>query len=95
MASFAILETPSHLGLRAAGVEGLPEALLAAGLADRLGARRAGRLVPPPFDPKVDNETGMLNPGGLRDTHAGSPTPSGHCSTAASSRSCSAVTAAS
>ena len=67
MASFAILETPSHLGLRAAGVEGLPEALLAAGLADRLGARRAGRLVPPAFDPQVDNETGMLNPGGLRD----------------------------
>ena len=64
MATFAILETPSHLGLRAAGVEGLPDALLAAGLADQLGARRAGRLVPPTFDPQVDTETGMLNPAG-------------------------------
>jgi arginase len=67
VATFAILETPSHLGLRAAGVEGLPDALLAAGLAERLGARRAGRLAPPTFDPQVDTETGMLNPGGLRD----------------------------
>ena len=67
MPTFAILETPSHLGLRAAGVEGLPDALLAAGLAVQLGARRAGRLAAPPFDPQVDTETGMLNPGGLRD----------------------------
>lgn len=31
--SYAIIEAPSHLGLRASGVEALPEALLAAGLA--------------------------------------------------------------
>ena len=36
MSARVIVEAPSHLGLRAAGVEGLPEALLAAGLAERL-----------------------------------------------------------
>jgi arginase len=63
----AIVEAPSHLGLRAAGVEALPEALLAAGLAERLGARRATRLAIPGFDPTIDAATGLLNPHGLRD----------------------------
>jgi arginase len=67
VATLAIVEAPSHLGLRAAGVERLPDALLANGLAERLGARRAGRLTPPAPDPAIDRETGMLNPGGLRD----------------------------
>jgi arginase len=53
--------------LRAEGVETLPDALLAAGLAERLGARRAGRLAAPTYDPRFDPETGLLNPGGLRD----------------------------
>jgi arginase len=63
----AIVEAPSHLGLRAAGVEALPEALLAAGLAERLGARRATRLAIPAFDPTIDAATGLLNPRGLRE----------------------------
>jgi arginase len=63
---YAIIQAPSHLGLRASGVEGLPAALLGAGLAERLGARRAGRLPTPAFDPRIDPETGMLNPHGLR-----------------------------
>jgi arginase len=67
VATLAIVEAPSHLGLRAAGVERLPDALLANGLAERLGARRAGRLTTPAPDPAIDRETGMLNPGGLRD----------------------------
>lgn len=67
IASYAIVEAPSHLGLRAEGVEALPDALLAAGLAERLGARRAGRLAAPAYDPQIDPETRMLNPGGLRD----------------------------
>lgn len=67
MATFAIVEAPSHLGLRAPGVERLPDALLAAGLAERLGARRALRLAAPPYDPQIDPETGLLNPSGLRD----------------------------
>ena len=67
MPARAIVEAPSHLGLRAAGVEALPEALLAAGLAERLGARRATRLAIPAFDPTIDAATGLLNPYGLRD----------------------------
>jgi arginase len=62
-----MVEAPSHLGLRAEGVEALPAALLAAGLAERLGAGRGERLAAPPFDPRIDPDTGMLNPGGLRD----------------------------
>jgi arginase len=62
-----VVEAPSHLGLRAPGVEALPEALLDAGLAERLGARRGWRLDPPAFDPRIDPETGVLNPRGLRD----------------------------
>jgi arginase len=43
----------------------LPGALLAAGLAERLGARRAGRVEPPPYDHQRDPETLMLNPQGI------------------------------
>ncbi len=53
-APFAILEAPSILGLFPKGVETLPRALLAAGLAERLDARHAGNIVPPPYDPKID-----------------------------------------
>lgn len=45
----------------------MPDALLAGGFADRLGARRAGRLGVPAFDPRIDPETRMLNPRSLRD----------------------------
>lgn len=40
----ALLEAPSTLGLRSNGVEQLPAALLNHGLAERLRARRAGRV---------------------------------------------------
>jgi arginase len=66
VATYAIVEAPSHLGLRAKGVESLPDALLAAGLAERLGVRRRQRLPTPAFDPKIDPATGILNPAGLR-----------------------------
>jgi arginase len=65
--SFAIIEAPSVLGLFPRGVETLPEALLGAGLAERLGARRAGRVEPPAYDPERDPETLLLNPRGLAD----------------------------
>jgi arginase len=42
--SYAIVEAPSVLGLFPKGVETLPDALLPAGLAERLGASRAGRV---------------------------------------------------
>ncbi len=62
---FAIIEAPSILGLFPKGVEKLPDALLGAGLAERLRARLAGRIGPPPYDPERDPETLMLNPHGL------------------------------
>ena len=57
MPARVIVEAPSHLGLRAAGVEALPEALLAAGLAERLGAQHGTRLAPPAFNPSVTVRT--------------------------------------
>ncbi len=67
MVDYAILEAPSVLGLFPGGVEQLPDALLEAGLAERLGAERAGRLTSAPYDASRDPVTGLLNPGGLRD----------------------------
>lgn len=55
------------LGLFPGGVEHLPRALLDAGLADAVGARRAGVVVPPPYDASRDTGTGLLNPTGIRD----------------------------
>lgn len=65
--TYAIIEAPSVLGLFPRGVEQLPGALLRAGLADAIGARRAGRVASPPYDPRRDPATGVLNPTGLRD----------------------------
>lgn len=59
--SYAIIEAPSTLGLTGGGVEALPERLLELGLADRIGARRAGRLAVPPKDQTRDHETLTLN----------------------------------
>lgn len=58
---YAILEAPSTLGLMSDGVEGLPDSLLQLGLAERICARRAGRLAVPPKDPTPDPETLTLN----------------------------------
>jgi arginase len=58
---YAIIEAPSILGLRPSGVETLPDALLAHGLAERLGAAVAARLETPPYDPARDPETLTLN----------------------------------
>ncbi|GAB1576577.1 arginase family protein [Bordetella petrii] len=62
---YAILEAPSTLGLATDGVERLPGQLLGLGLAERLHARRAGRLVAPPKDPARDPATGILNAGAI------------------------------
>ena len=64
---FAILEAPSVLGLFPRGVETLPQALLAAGLAERLGASYNGRVDPPPYNAEPDPETLLLNPHGIAD----------------------------
>jgi arginase len=67
MPRYAVIEAPSVLGLFPRGVERLPDALLDAGLADALDARRAGRVDAPPYEPRRDPATGLLNPTGLRD----------------------------
>jgi arginase len=59
--SYAILEAPSTLGLATDGVGRLPDRLLELGLAERINARRAGRLAVPPKDSAPDPETGTLN----------------------------------
>jgi len=64
---FTIIEAPSVLGLFPKGVETLPEALLAKGLAERLEARRGERIQPPPYDYRRDRETMLLNPRGIAD----------------------------
>ncbi|MFJ7587619.1 arginase family protein [Streptomyces sp. NPDC097617] len=61
----AIIEAPSVLGLRPSGVQDLPAALLGAGLAERLGAVRTGRVEAPAYDPRRDEATGILNPRGI------------------------------
>src|SRR5688572_27299893 len=61
---FAIVEAPSILGLTPGGVEELPGALLHAGLAARLGARRAATVEPPPYDERRDPEHGFRNAAG-------------------------------
>jgi arginase len=58
---YAILEAPSILGLRPTGVEALPEHLLRHGLAERVGARWAGRVEAPPYEDGRDRDTGTLN----------------------------------
>ena len=66
MPRFAVIEAPSILGLRPTGVERLPEALLQAGLNDRLAARHAGRVVPETaYDVERDTTTLTLNANGI------------------------------
>ncbi|MFI9580891.1 arginase family protein [Streptomyces sp. NPDC052236] len=65
MRELAVIEAPSVLGLRPSGVEELPGALLRAGLAERVGAVRAGRVEAPAYEAGRDPDTGVLNPGGI------------------------------
>jgi arginase len=63
----SIIDAPSDLGLRRTGVDGLPDALRAAGLLEGVpDVRDAGRLIVPPYDPLRDASTGVLNPSGIR-----------------------------
>lgn len=58
---YAIVEAPSTLGLATDGVEQLPDQLLGFGLAERIHARRAARLMVPSKVPVPDPGTGTLN----------------------------------
>lgn len=66
----AIVEAPSVLGLFPGGVSRLPDALLAAGLADRMDARNAARIEPAPYDQDRDPETLLLNAVAIADYSA-------------------------
>lgn len=58
---YAIIEAPSILGLKPTGVDRLARCLLSNGLAERLSARYAGCVDPPPYSAERDPETGTLN----------------------------------
>ena len=62
----SIIDAPSDLGLRRTGVDGLPDALRAAGLLEGLpDVRYAGGLTVPEYVPLRDKSTGVLNPDGI------------------------------
>ncbi len=62
-----IIDAPSGLGLRQSGVEGLPEALRAAGLLEGLPeVRYGGSVTVPHYDPLPDPATGVLNLDSIR-----------------------------
>jgi arginase len=58
---YAVIETPSILGLKPTGVDGLPSRLLQNGLADRVSARHAARVEAPPYSFERDLDTLTLN----------------------------------
>jgi arginase len=62
---YAIIEAPSVLGLWPSGLQDAPRVLLEMGLGIGLGIEKTVRLEPPPYDPRRDPETHMLNPAGL------------------------------
>ncbi len=67
MTRYEILEAPSVLGLFPKGVEGLSQALLAAGLAERLAATRGPLVRPPAYAGGIDPESGVRNATALAD----------------------------
>ena len=64
---FALIDAPSFLGVGPTGVERLPKALRAAGLAKALNAEDGGIVQVPPHDPRRDPDTLLLNPVAIRD----------------------------
>src|SRR5450755_4577685 len=69
MPRYAIVEAPSALGHvpEHRGVERAPEVLLAAGLADGLAARQAGRVEAAGYSADRDSGTQVMNPQAIRD----------------------------
>jgi arginase len=65
MPRYAIIEAPSVLGLWPSGLQDAPTVLLEMGLGVGLGIAETLRLESPPYDPRRDPETHMLNPQGL------------------------------
>ena len=69
MPKYTVLEAPSALGHvpEHAGVERAPAVLLAAGLAQGLAARRAGRIAAKGYSAMRDPQTKIMNPQPLAD----------------------------
>ena len=64
---YEIIEAPSVLGLFPKGVERSPQALLDAGIAERLKARRRTVVPAPPYSTVRDPATALLNAAALVD----------------------------
>lgn len=67
MRSLVILQAPSPLGVAPHGIEKGGDALLRAGLAERIGAELGTRIEPAPFDWERDPEDGLLNRQAISD----------------------------
>ena len=67
MLNISVIEAPSILGLKPTGVQYLPDSLKSANLVGQLRAKYVGRIEAPPYDPKRDNATYLLNPQGIHD----------------------------
>jgi arginase len=63
----AIIEAPSNLGLRPTGVEKLADTLLSHRLAERLRARRAGRIAAPAYSHERKDKSLPLNAVAIAD----------------------------
>jgi arginase len=62
-----VIEAPSILGLKPTGVQHLSDSLISANLLGQLCAEYVGRIEAPPYDPKRDKVTYLLNPQGIHD----------------------------
>jgi arginase len=62
---FSIIEAPSPLGLWPSGVQDAPRVLLEMGLGIGLAVTETTLVPPPPYDPRRDSETHLLNPKSL------------------------------
>ena len=65
MRRYAIIKAPSVLGLWPSGLQDAPRVLLDMGLGVGLDIKEILRLEPPPYDPRRDPETHLLNPSAL------------------------------
>jgi arginase len=65
---YAIVDAPSILGLRPAGVELLPETFRRSGLLERLNAEYCGAVTPSaPYDSSRDTKSKLLNPKAIKE----------------------------
>lgn len=66
MPKFVVIEAPSILGLKPTGVENLPKALKEADFLKKLDVEKTQLVESPPYNPKRDSATHLLNPQEIR-----------------------------